>query len=109
MSAVENQIIKGYLCATTLTTIDYLLTKANGKNSAKKTIIQLLQLFDVAEVNKATLDIAVYFEDAVLYYSGAGAGVDAFVTRNVKDFKAAELKYSVQQNSWRLFMMLKNQ
>jgi len=97
ISAVENKIIQGYLCATTLTTIDYLITKANGKNSAKKTIIHLLQLFEVAAVNKATIDIAVYsdfsdFEDAVLYYSGACAGVDAFVTRNIKDFKAAKLK-----------------
>jgi hypothetical protein len=90
-------IIQGYLCATTLTTIDYLITKVNGKNSAKKAISNLLLLFEVAEVNKATLEAAVNsdfsdFEDAVLYYSGVNVGVESFVTRNIRDFKAAKFK-----------------
>ena len=97
LSAVENKTIQGYLCATTLTTIDYLITKANGKNSANKAISNLLTLFEIAEVNKATLESAVNsdfsdFEDAVLYYSGVNVGVEGFVTRNVCDFKAAKLK-----------------
>ena len=97
LGAVENKIIQGYLCATTLTTIDYLITKANGNNTAKKAISNLLALFEVAEVNKTTLETAVNsdfydFEDAVLYFSGVNVGVDGFVTRNVNDFKAAKLK-----------------
>ena len=43
-NAVEQQIIQGYLCATTITTIDYLLTKSIGNQSAKVSINQLLNL-----------------------------------------------------------------
>jgi restriction endonuclease S subunit len=98
-NAVEQQVIQGYLCAlcaTTITTIDYLLTKSIGKQSAKVSINQLLNLFAIAEVNDVILKAAINsdfsdFEDAVLYHSGVCAGVDGFVTRNSKDFKTASL------------------
>jgi predicted nucleic acid-binding protein len=93
-SEVEHKRIQGYLCATTLTTVDYLATKAVGKTEAKVAICALLELFSIAEVNQQTLKAATYsnfsdFEDGVLYYAGVYAGVDGFVTRNGKDFKSA--------------------
>ena len=94
-TAVENKIIQGYLCATTITTIDYLCTKAIGRKPAKQAINALLELFSIAEVNRKTLVAALEsdfsdFEDAVLYQAGVYAGVDGFVTRNIKDFTLAE-------------------
>jgi predicted nucleic acid-binding protein len=93
-SAVEAQKIQGFLCATTITTVDYLATKVIGRVSAKVAVAGLLELFAIAEVNQATLQAALSsdfadFEDAVLYYAGSYAGVDGFVTRNGKDFKLA--------------------
>ncbi len=94
--AVEKQIIQGYLCATTITTIDYLATKALGKVGSKIAIGKLLELFVIAEVNRRTLTAALSsdfsdFEDAVLFHAGFDAGVDSLVTRNGKDFKTAVL------------------
>jgi predicted nucleic acid-binding protein len=91
---VESKKIDGYLCATTLTTIDYLVTKHHNKQLAKQAIQSLLALFSVAGVNKLILINAVDsefsdFEDAVLYQSACNAGIDYIVTRNVKDFKMA--------------------
>lgn len=93
-SAVEAQQIQGFLCATTITTVDYLATKVIGKASAKMAVAGLLDLFAIAEVNQATLQAALSsefadFEDAVLYFAGSYAGVDGLVTRNGKDFKLA--------------------
>jgi predicted nucleic acid-binding protein len=93
--AVENSIIQGYLCATTITTVDYLATKAIGKTEAKIAINALLELFLIAEVNQQILKAAnisefADFEDAVLYQAGCHAGVDGVVTRNGKDFMSAE-------------------
>lgn len=95
-NAIEKKIIQGYLCATTITTIDYLLTKSVGKQSAKVYINQLLNLFAIAEVNDVILKAAINsdfsdFEDAVLYHSGVYTDVDGFVTRNSKDFKTGSL------------------
>jgi predicted nucleic acid-binding protein len=93
---VERGNIQGYLCATTITTIDYFLAKASNRETAKITIDKLLRLFSIAEVNssvlKKSLDLDFSdFEDAVLYQSGVNVGVDGFVTRNKKDFKTALL------------------
>lgn len=94
--AVENKIIQGFLCATTITTVDYLCTKAIGRKPAKLAINALLELFSIAEVDKNVLVAAIEsdffdFEDAVLYQAGVYAGVDGFVTRNIKDFTLAKL------------------
>jgi len=94
-SALERKVIEGVLCATTVTTIEYLCAKSIGKNSARQAINALLQLFAVAEVNQKILIAAIDsnftdFEDAVLYQAGLYSGVDGFVTRNIKDFRLAE-------------------
>ncbi len=86
LSAVENKFIQGYLCATTVTTIDYLLAKTIGKQLAKEHITSLLSLFLIAEVNDKTLKAALDsdfndFEDAVLYYAGHNVNIDCVVTR----------------------------
>ncbi len=95
-SAAEDKIIQGYLCATTITTIDYLITRANDKHFSKKALISLLKIFKIAEVNQNIVQQAIQsnfsdFEDAVLYYSGYYTGIQGIVTRNVKDFKTSEL------------------
>jgi predicted nucleic acid-binding protein len=79
-SAVEKNIIQGYLCSTTITTLDYLLSKSLGKANSKQAILSTLEMFNITEVNYRTLKAAVDsdfsdFEDAVLYFSGYDAGV----------------------------------
>jgi predicted nucleic acid-binding protein len=96
LSAVENKIIHGALCATTITTIDYLITKSKGRAASKDAISCLLDLFEIAEVNTATIRSALDseftdFEDAVLYFSGVAIAVDGVVTRNIHDFNLATL------------------
>ncbi|SJM91561.1 conserved hypothetical protein [Crenothrix polyspora] len=104
-TAVEQNVIRGFLCATTITTIDYLVAKAKDRHLAKQATNHLLQLFDIAEVNHTILKTAVNsdfndFEDAVLYQAGCYAAVDGFVTRNVKDFKKAELPIYNPDELW---------
>ncbi|MET0005075.1 MAG: PIN domain-containing protein [Candidatus Thiodiazotropha sp.] len=93
---VENKTIEGCLCATTITTLDYLISKALTKNQAKIEIKKILELFYIAEVNTKVLEFSVNstfsdFEDAVQYYSGECCEVDGIVTRNTKDYKNNKL------------------
>ena len=88
---VEQGVLTGLLCATTLTTIAYLAGKTLGKKQAVEQVRQLLTIFEVAPVNRATLDAALAgkmpdFEDAVLAEAAQQAGAQAIVTRNLKDF-----------------------
>lgn len=98
VSLVETHDIEGYLCATTVTTIDYLISKTQHKKVAKVSIQKLLSLFEIAEVNKEVLQLSVAsdfsdVEDAVQYYAGQLVGIDSIVTRNGGDYKKA--KYPV--------------
>ena len=103
--AVVSKEIEGYLCATTVTTIDYLVAKRQDKQRARELVRRLLELFSVTEVNEAVLAKAVNsdfsdFEDAVLYQASFFASVDSIVTRNVKDFKTALLPIYSPDELW---------
>lgn len=96
MNLAEAREIESYLCATTVTTIYYLVARHYDKSHAIEKIATLLKIFDVAPVNYLAIDRAVGskfsdFEDAVLYESAMLVDADAMVTRNTKDFKAAKL------------------
>jgi predicted nucleic acid-binding protein len=91
-SLIEESRIEGFLCATTVTTVDYLLSQSLSPAKARHALQQLLNLFEVAPVNRPVLEQALRsgisdFEDAVLEQSGRLVAVDVITTRNVKDFK----------------------
>jgi predicted nucleic acid-binding protein len=88
---VERGSVEGFLCATTLTTIDYLLGQSLSERDAREAVRKLLSLFEVASVNRVVLTAAIEssmrdFEDAVLAQSANHSGVERIVTRNTSDF-----------------------
>jgi DNA-binding ferritin-like protein (Dps family) len=93
---VETSAIKGFLCATTVTTLDYLLRQTLTSVKARQALKKLLDLFEIAPVNRPVLEQALAskisdFEDAVLEQSGLVAAVDVITTRNSKDFQKSLL------------------
>lgn len=96
VSRVETGEIQGCLCATTITTIHYLASKAVGAKQAHQAIRKLLSIFEVAPVDRPALEAALEsgladFEDAVLYEAARRVGVEAIVTRDLADFKQVAL------------------
>ena len=88
---VEESRIEGFLCATTLTTVDDLLGQALAPAKAREALQRLLNLFEIAPVNRPVLEQALRsgiadFEDAVLEQAGRLVAVDAITTRNARDF-----------------------
>lgn len=102
-SRVEKKELKGFLGATTITTIYYLASKVAGKKKADKEISKLLSLFQIAPINQSVLDEAIKskfsdFEDSVLHEAAKQIGAQGIVTRNPKDFKKATLSiYSPEE------------
>ena len=95
-AAVEHDALRGYLCATTITTVYYLTARALGPERAGKEVGKLLTMFEVAPVGRPVLESALKsgfadFENAVVCQAACHAGAQAIVTRNLKDFKGAEL------------------
>ena len=96
INAVEESIINGFLSADSITTLYYLLQKAKDKQYAKKTIKLLLELFEIAPINRSVIQEAILinftdFEDAVVYQSAFFNNCDGIVTGNVKDFKKSKI------------------
>ncbi len=96
LSKVERSEIIGYVCATTITTIHYLATKALGSQEASLHIDSLLSLFVIAPVNRLVLERAAIskfndFEDAVIHEAALHAGAKYIVTRNLMDFQRSQL------------------
>lgn len=93
---VEKPKIEGFLCATTVTTVDYLLGQALTAADARRALQKLFDLFEIAPVNRPVLERALRsriadFEDAVIEQAAKSAGVDAIVTRNGKDFRKSSV------------------
>ncbi|MEA3302241.1 MAG: PIN domain-containing protein [Pseudomonadota bacterium] len=92
ISGVERSEINGFLCATTITTIHYLLTKYLDKEKSIESIHSIMALFEIAPVNRLVIENALEskfsdFEDSVLHESARHAGAEYIITRNIKDFK----------------------
>lgn len=92
----EQSRIEAWICATTVTTVDYLLSQSLPRSKAREALRMLLSIFDVAIVNKPVLERALAspmkdFEDAVLAEAGVLAGAKVVVTRNARDFSRASI------------------
>jgi predicted nucleic acid-binding protein len=96
-SKVERGELIGCLCATTITTLSYLATKAVGDKKARKEIQKLLTLFEIVPVNRVVLQAAIHsgasdFEDGVIYEAAVFVEADGIVTRDQKGFKKAKIR-----------------
>lgn len=93
---IESGKINGFLCATTITTIYYLVSKTTTVSNANNIIQKLLLLFEIAHVNKEVLQQALQnsgkdFEDSVIYTSAELCGIDVIISRDLKGFKKSKV------------------
>lgn len=93
---VENQELSGYLCATSVTTLHYLVARSTNKKEADEIIKKLLTLFEVSAVTKEVLIEAsknngLDYEDSVIYTASNYSEIDIIVTRDKKGFKESKV------------------
>ena len=96
LTLAEKGQVAALVCANTLTTLHYFARKHSGEASARQALRLLLQICNVAAVNRGVIEKALQdpmadFEDAVLYESAKQAEADILVTRNIRDFKNAAI------------------
>ena len=94
---VEQGAIEGYLCATSVTTLHYLIGRStHSKQEANEIIEKLLMLFEVSSVTKkvlyeASLNNGVDYEDSVIYTSALSSKINMIVTRDKRGFKKSKV------------------
>ncbi len=88
--------IEGFIAATTITNIYYIVRKAAGAIVAQDAITQILTDINICVVDRNVLEQAIAlnfrdFEDAVQYVCGVVYSVDAIVTRDASGFVGGEI------------------
>jgi predicted nucleic acid-binding protein len=96
VSLADQRRLRGLLCATTFTTVEYLVAKVVGRAVAQSQLAQLLQTFGVAPVDGAVLQDALAagftdYEDAVQHAAAQASQCKAIITRDLSGFRAAQL------------------
>jgi predicted nucleic acid-binding protein len=92
---IVNGNVQGYITASMATDVFYLLQKTNGKIFASNSLVDLLIILDILTVYRDDVYSALYsgwddFEDALQAHVAIRSGMDAIITRNIKDYKRAQ-------------------
>jgi predicted nucleic acid-binding protein len=95
-SDAETGRITGLVSADSFTTIFYLLRRASNPRNAARGIKLLHGLFEVVPVDAQIIALAIDspvrdFEDAIQYHCAIRGHADCIVTRNLRDYRHAEL------------------
>lgn len=96
LTLADQNKIKVYASAVSISTTYYLLSKYENQNAAiekirKFKVLCSISVMDDEVVEKAMNSDLPDFEDALQYYSALASGCELFITRNEKDFKNAML------------------
>jgi predicted nucleic acid-binding protein len=88
--------IEGFIAATTVTNVYYIIRKATGVRVAQEAIAQILANLSIYAVDREVLEQALTlnfqdFEDAVQYACAVVNHMDAIVTRDASGFVSAKI------------------
>ena len=89
---INDKKVEGYISASAVTDIFYLLQRAKGNLDATNCIFKLIQIIEILGVDKQTMINALLlnwtdFEDAVQVQVALENEIDVIITRNTKDFQ----------------------
>lgn len=76
--------------------VEYILRKEIGREKAARALAAIRTLASVCNSGEKEIDLALLsgmkdFEDAFQYYTAKNNRADLLITRNVKDFKTADM------------------
>lgn len=105
------QKIMAYLSATTVTDLYYIARKNKGSAETKLFLSDLLTFIEVAEVGKNSVLKALEsdfkdFEDALQDCVAQENQMDYLITRNLEDFKQAQIKVLNPEQFLKIFHTL---
>ena len=94
--ANDDRHIAGYITATSVTNIYYIVRKQVGLEKARDSLSLCLQAFDICEVDRTTLEVAAAlrgsdFEDDLQQVCALTYNLGAIVTRDKGGFKGSNV------------------
>jgi predicted nucleic acid-binding protein len=88
--------IQIFISALSLANIHYLISKQLSESQAKQILRKFKVLVHVTSLTEKIIDLALNsefedFEDAIQYFSALQNEIEILLTRNLKDFKKAQI------------------
>jgi predicted nucleic acid-binding protein len=95
-SLADENSIKLYVSSLTFANVNYILSKQVSAGQTRKMLLKFKTLINVLSVNDKIIELALAsdfhdFEDAIQYNTTIENGITTLLTRNLKDFKKAEI------------------
>jgi predicted nucleic acid-binding protein len=95
-SLADENSIKLYVSSLTFANVNYILSKQLSAGQARKMLLKFKTLINVLSVNDKIIELALAsdfadFEDAIQYNAAIENGITILLTRNLKDFKKADI------------------
>ena len=99
----DGGIIHIFISALTVASIHYLISRQLSANEAKQIIRKFKLLVHIVPINEKIIDLALNsefkdFEDAVQYYCALENDIEILLTRNLKDYKKAQISVMTAQD-----------
>ncbi len=96
LDTVAQGKVEGYLAGHAITNLFYLLRRHLGSDQSRETLNTLMSKMRIAAVTDAVIREALAspfpdFEDAVTHATARGEGIEAIITRNIKDFRLCSI------------------
>ncbi len=95
-SRADKGEIKLFVSSLSFANLNYMLSRQYSADQAKKKLLKFKTLVNVLAVNDKIIDLALSsdfkdFEDGIQYFTSIENNVKIILTRNLKDFKTAEI------------------
>jgi predicted nucleic acid-binding protein len=92
-----------FISALSLANIHYLISKHQSESQAKQILRKFKVLVNVTSLTEKIIDLALNsefedFEDAIQYFSALQNDIEILLTRNLKDFKKAQISVLTAQD-----------
>jgi predicted nucleic acid-binding protein len=92
-----------FISALSLANIHYLISKDQSESQAKQILRKFKVLIHVTSLTEKIIDLALNsefedFEDAIQYFSALQNDIQILLTRNLKDYKKAQITILTAQD-----------
>ncbi len=106
-SLADGNSIKLCVSSLTFANVNYILSKQLSAAQARKLLLKFKTLVSVLSVNDKVIELALVsdfhdFEDAIQYNTAIENSITTLLTRNLKDFKKAEIAILTAQQYLRI-------
>ncbi len=96
---IQDKTVWAYTSPVIIANIFYILNRHLDRKKAIQSLIKLRSLVKVLNCGDRVIELALSsdfkdFEDAIQYYTALENNIDILITRNVKDYKTANITIS---------------